>query len=94
MQSTAPSRGPVACRSLPVLRRNDRQRTPNEDVKVLQRYLNYYGFPLTVDGYFGPKTEDAVKGFQERVNDHDLSFLVDGIVGPRTWGALGACVGA
>lgn len=92
MQSfAAPNRAFTACNSLPVLRRNDRQRTPNEDVRVLQRYLNYYGFPIAVDGFFGPKTEDAVKGFQERINDHDLTFLVDGIVGPRTWNALGAC---
>ncbi len=89
--STAPTPSSIACSRMPILRRNDRQSRPTEDIKLLQRYMNYYGLPLTVDGYFGPKTEKAVKEFQARVNDHDLSFPVDGIVGPKTWKALGAC---
>ena len=49
-----------------------------ESVKQLQGILG-----LTVDGNFGPKTENAVKNFQKK---HNLTE--DGIVGPKTWQAL------
>ena len=84
----------TACSTLPILRRNDQQKSPNEKVKYLQQRLNFYGLKIKVDGFFGAKTEAAVKEFQERVNDHNLSFPVDGIVGQKTWQALGACVQA
>lgn len=48
-------------------------------VKSLQQALK-----LTIDGYFGPKTEKAVKEFQVKNN-----LTVDGIVGNNTWKALG-----
>jgi peptidoglycan hydrolase-like protein with peptidoglycan-binding domain len=80
------------CHRMPVLRRNDKQKTADDTVKVLQKLLNKFGFPIKVDGFFGAKTEAAVKQFQERVSDHDLDFPVDGIVGPKTWNALGACI--
>lgn len=83
---------PPVCEKMPILRRNDQQTTANESVKFLQRRLNDCGFQLTVDGFFGSKTEAAVRNFQERRHDHDSSVLVDGIVGPRTWKALGACI--
>jgi peptidoglycan hydrolase-like protein with peptidoglycan-binding domain len=80
------------CHRMPVLRRNDKQKTAEDIVKVLQQLLNKHGFRLKVDGFFGAKTEAVVKQFQERVNDHDPNFPVDGIVGPKTWNALGACI--
>jgi peptidoglycan hydrolase-like protein with peptidoglycan-binding domain len=81
-----------ACSTLPILRRNDQQKSPIENVFLVQQRLNQYGFKLTADGFFGAKTEKAVKEYQERGNDHDPSILVDGIVGPQTWKALGFCV--
>lgn len=49
-----------------------------ELVKKLQKRLG-----ITVDGIFGPQTEQAVKSFQ-RVH----GLVVDGIVGQKTWDAL------
>lgn len=54
------------------------------DVTTLQNALNKLGYDLSVDGIFGPKTEDDVKDFQKKNN-----LTVDGIVGPKTWEALG-----
>lgn len=34
------------------------------DVRVLQDYLTIAGFPVGIDGGFGPQTEQQVKGFQ------------------------------
>ena len=47
-----------------------------ESVKTLQKLLNSYGFNIKEDGYFGAKTEAAVKSLQSRLN-----IVSDGIVG-------------
>jgi peptidoglycan hydrolase-like protein with peptidoglycan-binding domain len=55
-------------------------------VRLAQRRLKaraYYDPPGRVDGWFGPKTERAVKSYQ-RHRDLDA----DGIIGPRTWARL------
>ncbi len=52
-------------------------------VRELQAGLNRLGFTLSVDGRFGPVTEEAVQTFQ-RAQDLEA----DGIVGPHTWNAL------
>lgn len=54
-----------------------------EAVKDLQRFLNTQGSNLSVDGDFGPITEQAVIRFQQRE-----SLTVDGIVGEQTNGAI------
>ena len=63
----------------PTLRRGAR----GELVTQLQDLLYKDGFPLAIDGIFGPKTQAAVKSFQRK-----YSLVVDGIVGPKTWGEL------
>ena len=54
-----------------------------DDVFEVQHMLAKAGFPVTIDGIYGSKTEAAVKAFQKA---HGL--LVDGIVGRETWAAL------
>lgn len=92
--STQATRSETPCHKMPVLRRNARQVTANDMVKVLQQLLNKAdlhppvgGFPLTVDGFFGALTEAAVKDYQAQ-----CCLPVDGIVGSKTWNALGACI--
>lgn len=53
------------------------------EVGSLQTQLADLGFPLGADGIFGPRTDDAVRGFQSVVG-----LVVDGIVGPLTNAAL------
>ena len=77
--------------TLPVLRRG------SDDVATvsrLQEMLNVFvgraeegghAHPITVDGEFGPQTEQAVRTFQGG-DAGDLQ--VDGIVGARTWTKL------
>ena len=52
-------------------------------VKELQRLLIERGAKIEVDGYFGPRTDEAVREFQRRHEIHEY-----GVVGPRTWSAL------
>jgi peptidoglycan hydrolase-like protein with peptidoglycan-binding domain len=54
-----------------------------DDIRALQQALVRAGISTSVDGVFGPGTEQAVKQFQEQ---HDLT--VDGIAGPATCAAL------
>jgi putative chitinase len=63
----------------PVLSRGAR----NEAVIELQRRLRAKGFPVTIDGDFGPGTEMAVKQFQA-----NEGLEPDGIVGALTWAKL------
>lgn len=63
----------------PTIRKNAR----GDLVVQLQRILDKNGFSLSIDGIFGPKTEEAVKAFQRKFH-----LVVDGIVGPNTWNAL------
>lgn len=51
-------------------------------VKSAQALLNLHA-PLSIDGAFGPATEQAAKNFQTVMH-----LEVDGIVGPQTWTAL------
>lgn len=54
-----------------------------EAVSELQERLRGLGYPLAIDGDFGPATELAVMDFQSA-----NALLVDGIAGKNTWAAL------
>ena len=56
-----------------------------ENVRRIQKYLNWYGFDLAEDGIFGKLTESAVKKFQKKEMGKDD---VDGIVGVDTVKAM------
>ncbi|MDR0889295.1 MAG: peptidoglycan-binding protein [Oscillospiraceae bacterium] len=63
----------------PVLRLN----STGANVTALQYMLNYYGYPVTVNGTFNQSTVNYVKSFQQA---EGLSN--DGVVGTNTWTAL------
>jgi tetratricopeptide (TPR) repeat protein len=71
---------PVAQPDRPHLKRGD----SGGDVPILQKALNSHGERLTVDGFFGPHTERAVKDFQAQ-----SGLVTTGEVDSGTWGALG-----
>jgi peptidoglycan hydrolase-like protein with peptidoglycan-binding domain len=52
-------------------------------VPTLQYLLRAHGQQVTVDGQFGPRTQEAVRAVQK---DHHVT--VDGVVGPQTWPVL------
>lgn len=60
---------------VPVLKRGAK----GEAVRALQAQLVGYGYPIAVDGSFGPKTENAVMCYQE-----DNGLTPDGKVGRAT----------
>lgn len=64
---------------LPVLKKGSR----GVNVKIAQEALNRFGYNLSVDGKFGPKTEEAVKDFQR-----NNKLVSDGIIGKKTWEKL------
>ena len=54
----------------------------NDDVRALQARLAERGFPVVVDGFYGPQTRAAVSAFQS--SHPDLDGAPDGLVGPLT----------
>ena len=54
-----------------------------EPVRDIQRRLTGLGFPVVVDGTYGPHTAVSVTQFQE-----SRGLPADGIVGPETWRSL------
>jgi peptidoglycan hydrolase-like protein with peptidoglycan-binding domain len=76
--------------SVPVLRRGGR----GSHVHCLQRLLNRWllgegACMLLEDGFFGGRTEVAVRAFQSsHVDAFGLPLVVDAVVGGLTWGAL------
>lgn len=56
-----------------------------DDVKKLQKSLNANGYNLAVDGIYGPKTQEAVRGYQQ---SNGLTADGSGIFGTETSGKL------
>lgn len=55
------------------------------DVHYWQEQMATRGWPLTIDGVYGPRSAWACKTFQE-----EKHLSVDGVVGPQTWNAAWA----
>lgn len=95
----------------PITQINNKDKTktivyPNKydgQIKELQQILRQKGFALTLDGYFGPKTYEAVKKFTIEKNDrgplvgwvqrrlNSLGYncgIADGIAGTNTMNAI------
>jgi hypothetical protein len=56
---------------------------PYGGVRQIQDALKRAGYKVTVDGFFGPRTEQAVRRFQDAAG-----LQVDGLVGCKTWARL------
>lgn len=65
--------------TLPVLKKGAK----GECVRVMQTLLIAQGYPITSDGSFGAKTDNALRCFQE-----DVELEVDGSCGKATWEKL------
>ena len=58
---------------------------PHSGVRAMQLEMEGLGYPnISVDGVFGPKTENSVKSFQRK-----WGMKTDGIVGPKTKNVMG-----
>jgi peptidoglycan hydrolase-like protein with peptidoglycan-binding domain len=80
---------PTVCGDDPAPASNIPPGSTSDRVTQLQVALVALGYPLAVDGTYGPRTEAAVRDFQSR-----NALEVDGIAGPRTQQALGIGPGA
>lgn len=56
-----------------------RRGTSGEPTRLLQARLSWAGYPLTLDGVAGAKTDAAIRRYQR---EHGLA--ADGVVGPKT----------
>jgi peptidoglycan hydrolase-like protein with peptidoglycan-binding domain len=74
--------------SAAVFARTLRRGETGSDIETLQTWLSEVGYPVSIDGAFGPVTQAAVKRFQ---HDHHLSPAT-GVVGRRTAASLSSAV--
>ena len=87
LQSQRPNTQPLLPYPNTTIKRSTRY---NTYVIPIQQRLNALGYQpaLQTDGYFGPKTEHAVKWFQASSLFSNTPLKIDGIVGLNTWQAL------
>ena len=66
---------------IPVLPDSDyRIGSRGEAVARIQQVLSLMGYPLTIDGIYGPQTTDVILNFQRKFPE----LTADGIYGPQT----------
>lgn len=78
-----PAPQPATNNTAPPFRGLQRRGAKNTFVYQFQAKLRDRGWRITVDGIFGPRTEDIVKQFQR-----EKGLQVDGLVGEKTWAAI------
>lgn len=57
------------------------------DVREWQARMQWRGWTITVDGVYGPQSEQVCQAFQADSTAHGWFLVQDGIVGPQTWSA-------
>jgi peptidoglycan hydrolase-like protein with peptidoglycan-binding domain len=57
-----------------------RDYTSGSDARLWQQRMRDRGWPITVDGAYGPKSAATCRAFQQ-----EKHLGVDGVVGPATW---------
>jgi hypothetical protein len=77
-----PTPAPPAKASAPAFVRTLRRGDSGTPVRTWQRRMRDRGWPIAVDGRFGPATEAVVRAFQT-----EKHLIDDGVVGPITWAA-------
>lgn len=77
--SSSAATGPADLSAVAEGRGTLRRGSRGQAVSDLQSALTRAGFPCSVDGDFGPKTEAAVRSYQAR-----MGLSVDGVVGKQT----------
>ncbi len=82
--SAIPGAEPSAARI--VAKAHELSQSVRVNTREVQAALRELGWPIEVDGSFGPRTYDAVTDFQRGFAMYDL--LVDGFAGPQTHEAL------
>jgi hypothetical protein len=55
-----------------------------------QQRMHERGWPITTDGWYGPRSANICRQFQQDSTNHGWSLTVDGIVGQQTWHATWA----
>ncbi|WP_457028117.1 peptidoglycan recognition protein family protein [Kitasatospora sp. P5_F3] len=61
-----------------------------ENVRRWQQRMRERGWPIDVDGWFGPASAEIARRFQADSTAHGWPLGADGIVGPATWTAAWA----
>jgi hypothetical protein len=62
--------------------------TATERARMWQAYMAWRGWPITVDGRYGPASAAVCRAFQTECNAQGTPVgKVDGVIGPRTWAA-------
>ncbi|GAA1152156.1 hypothetical protein F4556_004072 [Kitasatospora gansuensis] len=64
-----------------------RATTHHEAARIWQQRMRDRGWPIDVDGWFGPASAEVARRFQEDCTTHGWPLSADGIVGPATWKA-------
>ncbi|MGK4578765.1 GH25 family lysozyme [Kitasatospora sp. HPMI-4] len=59
----------------------------SSNVRAWQQRMSDRGWPIAVDGWYGPQSAATARAFQNDSTAHGWPLVADGIVGPETWRA-------